>query len=92
MKEPSPYILGPAASVSRAVRETPYIVLGDDDFARVDLRQYWRIIRRHLWLVLAVPLVFVTLTAAHDLMATRLYTARATILIKNNAPQVYEYT
>ncbi|MBF6569638.1 MAG: polysaccharide biosynthesis tyrosine autokinase [Candidatus Binataceae bacterium] len=92
MKEPLPYILEPAGSVARPARETPYIVIGDDDIARVDLRQYWRIIRKHLWLALAVPLVFVMLTATHDLMATRLYTARATILIKNNAPQIYEYT
>jgi capsular exopolysaccharide synthesis family protein len=73
-------------------RESPYIVLDEGDFTRVDLRQYWRIVRKHIWLVLAVPLAFVVLTAAHDLMVTRLYTAQATILIKNNAPQVYEYT
>ena len=35
---------------------------------------------------------FVALTATRDLMATRLYTAQTTILIKNNAPQLYEYT
>jgi len=92
MKDPSPYKIVPAAPVPGPARETPYLVTGEDDFARIDLRQYWRIIRNHLWLALAVPLVFVLLTAARDLMATPLYTARTTILIKNNAPQVYEYT
>ena len=92
MKDISPYVIGSAAPTLGAARETPYVVLGEDDFARVDLRQYWRVIRKHLWLALAVPLTFVVLTAARDLMATRLYTARTTILIKNNAPQVYEYT
>jgi succinoglycan biosynthesis transport protein ExoP len=97
VKDSSPYVIGPAAPVSGPVRESsyresPYIVLDEGDFTRIDLRQYWRIVRKHIWLVLAVPLAFVVLTAAHDLMVTRLYTAQATILIKNNAPQVYEYT
>jgi polysaccharide biosynthesis transport protein len=92
VKDPSPYKIGPAAPVPGPVRETPYVVIGEDEFTRADLRQYWRVIRKHLWLALAVPLAFVMLTAARDLMATRLYTARTTILIKNNAPQVYEYT
>jgi Chain length determinant protein len=92
VKEASPYIVGPVTAVPGSARETPYLVLGEDDFARVDLWQYWRVIRKHLWLALAVPLAFVLLTATHDLMATRQYTARTTILIKNNAPQEYEYT
>lgn len=91
MKAQAQYPIGPITSAVGQVTETPYIVLGEDDFARVDLRQYWRVLRKRLWLVLSVPLAFVALAGAHDLMATRLYTARATILIKNNTPQVYEY-
>jgi polysaccharide biosynthesis transport protein len=59
---------------------------------QADLRQYWRTLRKHLWPLLSVPVVLVALTGIRDLLAPRLYTAKATILIKNNAPQVYAYT
>ena len=85
-------MIGAGAPLPGPVRDTPYAVLGEDEFTRADLRQYWRVIRQHLWLALTVPVAFVALTATRDLMATRLYTAQTTILIKNNAPQLYEYT
>ena len=74
------------------MRETPYVVIGEDDFGKVDLRQYWRVIRKRIWLAMAVPVAFVALIATRDLMTTRLYTAQTIILIKNNAPQLYQYT
>jgi succinoglycan biosynthesis transport protein ExoP len=58
---------------------------------QMDLRQYWRMIRKRLWLVIAVPIAFVIVVGIRDLMAPRLYAARATILIKNNAPEVYAF-
>lgn len=90
---PSNVVRRPAAPIEEA-REVAYppagYSYGYDQ--QVDLRQYWRTLRKHIWLVVSVPLALVVLTGIRDLMATRLYTAQATILIKNNAPQVYAYT
>jgi uncharacterized protein involved in exopolysaccharide biosynthesis len=62
-----------------------------DDYGseQIDLRHYWELIRKRIWLVLSVPLACVAVMGIRDLMATRLYTARSTILIKSNAPPVY---
>jgi capsular exopolysaccharide synthesis family protein len=89
VKESSPYFIQRISRLPDMTSEASYTALPPEDGTRVDLRQYWRTIRRHLWLASSVPLAFVVLIAIHDLMATRLYTAQATILIKNNAPQVY---
>ena len=47
-----------------------------------DLQQYWRIVRKHLGLVLAVPAVLLALAILRDAMTTPLYTASATLLIR----------
>jgi succinoglycan biosynthesis transport protein ExoP len=91
MREPSPYLIRRVSAVSSELDESDYRLLPDDEPARIDLRQYWRTIREHLWLVVAVPLALVSIVAVKDLMATPLYTAQATILIKNKAPQVFDY-
>lgn len=66
-----------------------YDLPSQDDDPLIDLREYWRTIRRRLWLAIALPLVFVAFTAIHDLMTPRLYTAQTTILIKSTAPSFY---
>src|SRR6266851_4391237 len=91
MREPSPHLIQRVSAVSSELDESNYRLLPDDEPARIDLRQYWRTIREHLWLVLAVPLALASVVAVKDLMATPLYTAQATILIKNKAPQVFDY-
>jgi succinoglycan biosynthesis transport protein ExoP len=92
MSEPSPYLIRRNSAISSELNQPDYRLLPEDERARIDLRQYWRTIREHLWLVVAVPLALVSIVAVKDLMATPLYTAQATILIKNKAPQVFDYT
>lgn len=91
MSEPSPYLIRRVSAVPNELDESDYRVLPEDERTRIDLRQYWRTIAEHLWLVLAVPLALVSVVAVKDLMATPQYTAQATILIKNKAPQVFDY-
>src|ERR1700737_1463966 len=91
MREPFTYPIRRNFPNSSELSELDYRLLPEDERARIDLRQYWRTIREHLWLVLAVPLALVSVVAVKDLMATPLYTAQATILIKNKAPQVIDY-
>jgi succinoglycan biosynthesis transport protein ExoP len=91
MRESVPSLIGRVSAVANAFDESDYRSPPDDELARIDLRQYWRTIREHLWLVVGVPLALVSIVAVRDLMATPLYTAQATILIKNKAPQVYDY-
>ena len=57
---------------------------------QVDLRQYWRTLRKHKnWVLVSVPVALIVLMGIRDLLAPQLYTAKATILIKGNAPQMY---
>jgi polysaccharide biosynthesis transport protein len=92
MREPSTYLIRRNLATSSELNQYDYRFQPENELARIDLRQYWRIIREHLWLVVAVPLALVSIVAVKDLMATPLYTAQATILIKNKAPQVFDYT
>lgn len=62
-----------------------YGAYGDE----IDLRQYWRTLRKHKWVLVAVPVALIVLMGIRDLLAPQLYTAKATILIKGNAPQTY---
>ena len=87
-KEVSPYSI----RRNRTARNAQLTVLAEDVDSNVqdDLQQYWRIIRKHWGLVLAVPVAFLTLTILHDMMATPLYTASATVLIRSNQPPLLE--
>lgn len=87
MKEPSPYFIQRSAPTQG--NHIDYGAGTDDRFVRVDLWEYWRTIRKHLWLVLAVPLTLAILVGLRDYMATPLYTAQAEILIKTKVPQVF---
>ncbi len=87
-KELSPYSIRRARNTRRA----QLTVLAEDVETNIqdDLHQYWRIIRKHLGLVLAVPAVIVALTVLRDAMTTPLYTATAMLLIRNSPPAVLE--
>ena len=92
-KELSAYAFDHGGAPSREARDAGYpspngaYAYGE----QADLRHYWQTITKRLWLVISVPLAFAVVTALRDLMATRQYTAQATILIKDNAPEVYAY-
>jgi polysaccharide biosynthesis transport protein len=89
-KEVSPYSI----RRTRQSRRAQLTVLAEDADSNIqeDLHQYWRIIRKHLGLVLAVPVVMVALAVLRDAMKTPLYTATATLLIKNSPPPLLENT
>jgi capsular exopolysaccharide synthesis family protein len=87
-KEVSPYSI----RRNRTARKAQLTVLAEDADSNVqdDLQKYWRIIRKHWGLVLAVPAAFLTLTILHDMMATPLYTASTMILIRTNQQPLLE--
>jgi uncharacterized protein involved in exopolysaccharide biosynthesis len=89
-KEVSPYSI----RRTRQARKAQLTVLAEDVESNIqeDLQQYWRIIRKHLGLVLAVPAVLVTLAVLRDAMTTPLYTATSQLLIRNTPPPLLENT
>ena len=90
-REPSPYFIR-RNSFAGGATETAFTVLPELPVNQVDLKECWRILKKHLWLLISLPLACAVLIGLRDLMVTRLYTAKATILIKSNAPPVYQYT
>jgi len=54
-----------------------------------ELPRYWKIVSKHLGFVLAVPVTFAALMLIHDLLATPIYTATATLLIKGATPKLF---
>ena len=87
-KEVSPYSI----RHNRQPRQAQVTILAEDveSNAQDDLQKYWRIVRKHLGLVLAVFAASLTLTVVHDMMATPLYTASSTVLIRANQPRLLE--
>jgi succinoglycan biosynthesis transport protein ExoP len=87
-KELSPYTI----RRTRQTRRAQFTVLAEDVESNIqdDLQQYWRVIRKHLGVVLIVPVILVTLVILRDAMTTPLYTAGATVLIRNSPPPVLE--
>src|ERR1700674_5193475 len=87
-KEVSPY----AIRRNRQPRKAQLTVLAEDAESNVqdDLQKYWRTIRKHMGLVLAVFAAFLTLTILHDMLTTPLYTASSTVLIRTNQPPLLE--
>jgi polysaccharide biosynthesis transport protein len=89
MKEISPYprpgtlsvLADPEESVSngRFVQET-----GDAP----NLRDYWQVVTKHKWKIAAVFFAAVMITAVIVFSMTPIYTARATLLIERQDPQV----
>lgn len=58
--------------------------------AEVDLRQYWRIIHKHLRLIAACLLAAALLTGLLVLTQTPMYTATSLVMIEPHAPQVLD--
>jgi polysaccharide biosynthesis transport protein len=56
----------------------------------ISLRDYWRVIRRRLWLIVITCFGIVLATALVVLRMTPIYTAETTLLIERQAPQVLE--
>jgi polysaccharide biosynthesis transport protein len=87
-KELSPYSVRP----TRQARKAEFTVLAEEveSSFQDDLYQYWRIVRKHWGLVLAVPVIFLGFAVLRDALTTPLYTASATLLIRNTPPPLLE--
>jgi len=87
-KEISPYSI----RRTRQARKAQLTVLAEDVESNIqdDLHQYWRIIRKHWGLVLAVPAVFLAFAVLRDAMTIPLYTATCTLLVRNSPPPLLE--
>jgi len=90
MKQPPPYSLRPIdESDEGALEQARYPVVSSNT---VDLSYYWNCLRKHILLVLAIPLSLMVLVWLRDLMAIPQYTAQAVILIKGSAPKLFNGT
>jgi succinoglycan biosynthesis transport protein ExoP len=88
MTQPSPYFIRRTPPLEDADADNR-VASFDDDEGRIDFNQYWRIVRKHLSMIIAIFAGVTLLTAIRMLMETPLYTAEATILIKPGTPQVF---
>jgi polysaccharide biosynthesis transport protein len=88
-QQPSPYFIRRTTSLEEPqepdFRNNPF---EDEEESRIDFHHYWRIVHKHLGLILAIVAGVTVLTTIHELMQTPMYTAEATILIKPGTPQV----
>ena len=57
----------------------------------VHLRDYWRVIRKRLWIVLAVFLITMVVTAIHTFTQRPVYRGTATIQINIENPQIVDF-
>src|SRR5882762_1545627 len=89
MSQPSPYFIRRTAPLEDIDPHDNRIHFFDEDEGRIDFNQYWRTMRKHLALILAICIGFTTLKAIRVLLETPLYTASATMLIKPGTPQIF---
>jgi capsular exopolysaccharide synthesis family protein len=61
-----------------------------DPGGQLDLDRVWRAIRKHLRVLICIPLFVATIVVIRDLLATPLYTARSRILFQINTPQLFQ--
>src|SRR6266511_2319698 len=90
MKELAPYFL-PRTSPPLVGEETAALsgpVVEEDQ--GLDLRDYWRVLRKHSWLIATFFFGTVLATALVVLTMTPIYTAETTLLIERKAPQVLD--
>jgi capsular exopolysaccharide synthesis family protein len=88
MRELSPYFVRrslPPAIENTAVSNRPVFLEEEDTF---DLRGYWGVLKKRKWHVLTCFLTVVITVAFYSYMTTPIYTAEATLLIEQKAPQV----
>lgn len=81
MKEPSPYFIRRTAPLEPSVEPEPATVYLHEDDGRIDVWAYWRTIRKHPDIVLAVFLAVVGVTAFHVYTEPSIYTASTTVMI-----------
>ena len=55
---------------------------------QIDLREYWKMVLKHRWAVLAFVVITVTAVTVFTLRQTKIFEARASVIIEPYAPQV----
>lgn len=90
MREPSPYFIRPSFPDQPDAVEVVSSIPFDDDESQIDPWKYWATIRKHEVLIISCVAVAVIFTALYVFLATPLYTATSTILIKPSAPQILD--
>lgn len=88
MREPSPYFIQRPPRLEPAIEtEYPYPPsFFEDEVAKIDLRGYWRIFHKRLWLIGAVVGTTLFITLVHLIMTPAIYTAQTTVMILPKAP------
>ncbi len=89
MTQPSPYFIRRTTAPEESDPADSRVNFFDDDEGRIDFNQYWRTIRKHLSMIVAIFVAVTLLTLIKLLMETPMYTAEATILIKPGTPQIF---
>src|ERR1700735_2691548 len=89
MTQPSPYFIRRTTAPEESDPADSRVNFFDDDEGRIDFNQYWRTIRKHLSMIVAIFVGVTALTLIKLLMETPMYTAEATILIKPGTPQIF---
>ncbi len=89
MTQPSPYFIRRTSAPEDIDPADTRVNFFDDDEGRIDFNQYWRTIRKHLSMIVAIFVAATLLTLIKLLMETPMYTAEATILIKPGTPQIF---
>jgi polysaccharide biosynthesis transport protein len=85
-KEISPHYARGAMLVEDAdVVSGPHFVEGDE---APSLREYWRLVAKHKWKIVACFLITVVITATIVFSMIPIYTAKTTLLIERKGPQV----
>jgi capsular exopolysaccharide synthesis family protein len=90
MKELSPYLIHrayPEASLQLGAVPPPEFIAPDRG---PDLREYVRVIHRHLKLIVSLVAAALLVTALMVVTTTRIYTAKSTLLIEPQAPKVLD--
>src|ERR1700719_3755842 len=88
MTQPSPYFIRRTTPLEDDPADNR-VTSFDDEEGRIDFNQYWRIVHKHLSMIVAIFVGVTLLTVIRVLMETPLYTAQATILIKPGTPQIF---
>ncbi len=88
MNQPSPYFIRRSAPSSDAGTIDLQEFMSVEDQHDSLLRDYWRVMRRHQWLVLFCAFSLLIGAGLYTFTRTPLYTAKATILIERKPPQV----
>src|SRR5688500_10506880 len=86
MQTPSPYFIRQNSSPQdEPIQLGGYMEVEDQGSA---IREYWSLVRRHRWIILACVAGVVILAGLYTFTRTPIYTAQATLLIERKPPQV----